>query len=133
MLTIETGTAGIDAVRALERRRVAATRSNDADALAPLLHDELIYINSVGKIYDKQEYLGEIRTHCLTYNQDFDVRETEARVLDDLIILAGIMTGHSRLDGEQQVFNYRSIGIWRKESREWRLLAWQSSAGNQGF
>lgn len=133
MLSIETEMAGIDIVRDLERRRVVATRSNNADALEPLLHDELIYINSVGKIYDKSEYLGEIRTHCLTYDQDFDVRETETRVLDDLIILAGIMTGHSRLGGEQQVFNYRSVGIWRKESEEWRLLAWQSSAGNQGF
>lgn len=137
MLTIENYTAGIDQVRALERRRIEATRANNADALEPLLHDSLIYVNSVGAIYDKQAYLHDIRTHALTYDRDFDVRETEIRVLDDIIILVGMMLGHSRLDGEQQVFRFRSIGVWRKDSNRgsdvWRMLAWQSSSGSTGF
>jgi hypothetical protein len=64
----------------------------------------------------------------LTYDRDFDVRETEVRVLDDVIILAGLMLGHSRLDGEQQVFHFPCIGVWRKDAGEWRMLAWQSSS-----
>ena len=133
MVTMEIDTVEVDEVRALERRRIEATRANDADALAPLLHDALIYINSVGTIYDKQAYLRDIRTHALTYDADFDVRETEVRVLDNVIILVGVMLGHSRLDGEQQVFRFPSIAVWRKDSDEWRLLAWQSSSGSQGF
>jgi hypothetical protein len=133
VLTIENDTAGIGQVRTLERRRIEATRANDADALEPLLHDSLIYVNSVGSIYDKTAYLRDIRTHALTYDRDFDVRETESRVLDDIIILVGMMLGHSRLDGEQQVFRFRSIGVWRKDSGEWRMLAWQSSSGSTGF
>jgi hypothetical protein len=89
MLTSTAHRTGIEQVRALERRRIEATRINDADALAPLLHDSLIYVNSVGSIYDKTAYLRDIRTHALTYDRDFDVRETEARVLDDIIILVG--------------------------------------------
>ena len=80
----ELARADIDLVRALERRRIEATRVNDADELEPLLHDELIYVNSVGTIYDKRAYLHDIRTHALTYDWDFDVRETEARILDDV-------------------------------------------------
>ena len=133
MLTSEMANAGVDQVRSLERRRIEATRANDADALAPLLHDSLIYVNSVGAIYDKQAYLRDIRTHALTYDRDFDVRETETRVLDDIIILVGVMLGHSRLDGEQQVFHFPSIAVWRKDSDAWRLLAWQSSSGSQRF
>ena len=133
MLTSELANAGVDQVRSLERRRIEATRANDADALAPLLHDALIYVNSVGAIYDKQGYLRDIRTHALTYDRDFDVRETETRVLDDIIILVGVMLGHSRLDGEQQVFHFPSIAVWRKDSDAWRLLAWQSSSGSEGF
>jgi ketosteroid isomerase-like protein len=128
---IETG--DIDKVRVLERRRIAATRANDVDAIAPLLHESLIYVNSVGEIYDKQRYLAAISTHCLTYDEDFDVRETQARVLDDMIILAGVMLGHSRLDGEQQVFRYPSIGVWRRDADRWSLVAWQSSSGSRGF
>ena len=133
MLHSELARADIDLVRALERRRIEATRVNDADELEPLLHDELIYVNSVGTIYDKRAYLHDIRTHALTYDWDFDVRETEARILDDVIILVGVMLGHSRLDGEQQVFHFPSIAVWRKNSGKWQLLAWQSSSGSQGF
>jgi hypothetical protein len=125
--------AELDLVRSLERRRIEATGANDADALSPLLHDELIYVNSVGAIYDKRAYLQDIRTHALTYDRDFDVRETEFRVVDDVIILVGMMLGHSRLDGEQQVFHFPSIAVWRRDGGTWRLLAWQSSSGSPGF
>ena len=126
-------TAEVDVVRSLERRRIEAMRINDAEGLAPLLHDSLIYVNSAGRIFDKPRYLREIRTHGLVYDEDFNVRETEVRILDDLVILAGVMLGHSRLDGEQQVFRYPCIGVWRKEEDEWRLVAWQSSSGSQEF
>jgi ketosteroid isomerase-like protein len=114
-------------VRSLERRRIEATRANEPDALAPLLDDSLIYINCVGDAYDKAEYLQAIETHQLTYEPDFDVQETECRNLDDLIILSGIMMGHARLDGEQQVFNLRCLSIWRRRADDWRLVAWESS------
>ena len=120
---------GLDAVRALERRRVEATRTNDVAALAPLLHDQLIYVNSAGEMYDKERYLREIDTHALSYDRDFDVHETQARAVDGLVILAGMMLGHSRLDGEQQVFRFPCIGVWRRDGGEWRMIAWQSSSG----
>jgi len=88
-------------------------------------------VNSAGDIYDKQRYLHGIGTHALTYDRDFDVRETHARALDDLVIIAGIMLGHSRLDGEQQVFHFPCIGVWRKDSGAWRMIAWQSSSGSR--
>ena len=72
-----------------------------------------------------------IGTHALTYDRDFDVRETHAQALDDLVVLAGIMLGHSRLDGEQQVFHFPCIGVWRKDSGGWRMIAWQSSSGSR--
>lgn len=117
-------------VRALERKRIEATRANDAAALAPLLHDQLIYVNSIGEIYDKPRYLQEIGSNSLSYDSDFDVRESEARLLDNLIIFAGVMLGHARLEGEQQVFHCRCLGVWRNDTGGWRMLAWQSSPGS---
>lgn len=131
MLTAIAERTGLDEVRGLERLRIEATRSNDVSALSSLLHDQLIYVNSAGEIYDKESYLSGIDTHELTYDADFDVRETHARALDDLVILAGIMLGHSRLDGEQQVFHFPCIGVWRKDSGGWRMIAWQSSSGSR--
>jgi hypothetical protein len=131
-LTMKTESNSLNAVRSLERRRIEATRTNDVAALAPLLHDQLIYVNSAGEIYDKARYLHGIGTHALTYDKDFDVRETHSRALEDLVVLAGIMLGHSRLDGEQQVFHFPCIGVWRKQSGEWQMIAWQSSSGSVG-
>ena len=121
---------GLDMVRALERERIEAMRADDVEALADLLHDHLIYVNSAGEIYDKAAYLNGIRTCALSYGPDFDVQETEARVLDRVIVLAGLMLGHSRLDGEQQVFHFPSIGVWHSDGTKWRLLAWQSSSAS---
>lgn len=131
MLATDVETTELDAVRALERRRIEMTRANDADGLEPLLDENLIYVNSAGGIYDKPSYLRKIRTNCLTYDEDFDVRETEVRVLDNLIIFAGVMLGHSRLEGEQQVLRFRCLAVWRKDRAGWRMLAWQSSSGSQ--
>jgi len=98
MLSTDLETTELEAVRTLERRRIEVTRANDADGLEPLLDDNLIYVNSAGGIYDKTNYLRKIRTSSLAYDEDFDVRETEVRVVDSLIIFAGIMLGHSRLE-----------------------------------
>jgi hypothetical protein len=131
MLATDVETTELDAVRALERRRIEMTRANDADGLEPLLDENLIYVNSAGGIHDKPGYLRKIRTSCLTYDEDFDVRETEVRVLDNVIIFAGVMLGHSRLEGEQQVLRFRCLAVWRKDRAGWRMLAWQSSSGSQ--
>jgi ketosteroid isomerase-like protein len=130
MLAATVDSADLTTVRALERRRIEATRNNDADALTVLLDDQLLYVNSAGETHDKRRYLHCIKTHAIVYDRDFDVHETQARVFNDLVILAGIMLGHSRLDGEQQVFHFPCIGVWRKDSGEWRMVAWQSSSGS---
>jgi uncharacterized protein DUF4440 len=132
MLATLTGSAALETVRGLERARIEATRTNNVAALAPLLHEQLIYINSAGQTYDKETYLNGIGSHALTYDHDFDVHETEARAFEDLVILAGIMLGHSRLDGEQQVFHFPCIGVWRKDGGHWGMIAWQSSSGSIG-
>jgi hypothetical protein len=131
MLSTDLETTELEAVRTLERRRIERTRANDADGLEPLLDDNLIYVNSAGGIYDKPGYLRKIRTNSLAYDEDFDVRETDVRVVDNLVIFAGVMLGHSRLEGEQQVLRFRCLAVWRQDDAEWRMIAWQSSSGSQ--
>lgn len=119
----------LEKVRTLDRRRIRATAANDLDVLAPLLDDDLVYITSSGDIYNKKEYLTALRTSRLSYEEDFEVEETEYRVLNGFIILLGLMLGHARLDGEQQVFHCSCLSAWRKEAGQWRMVAWQSSSG----
>ena len=133
LLATDEESQSLKAVREQERRRIAAMRTNDVHALAEVLDDQLIYVNSAGELYDKERYLRDIGTHALSYDVDFDVNETQARSVGDLVILAGVMLGHSRLDGEQQVFHFPCIGVWRKDRGTWRMIAWQSSSGSLGY
>ena len=119
--------ATLQAVRELERLRIVAIRSNDANAMAGILDEKFIYINGSGKIYDRDSYTTAVRTHKLTYSSDLQLTETDHRVDGDLVILVGMMLGHARLDGEQQVYHLRNMRVWRARGVEWKLLAWQSS------
>jgi ketosteroid isomerase-like protein len=120
--------AALAAVRQLEHERIQAIRTNDAAAMSEILDDAFIHINSSGKIYDKPTYLRAVETHQLTYSGDVDLTETDHRIDGDLVIVAGLMLGHARLDGEAQVYHLRSMRVWRRRGARWRLLAWQSSA-----
>lgn len=127
MLSNNTDDAALEAVRELEKLRIMAIRSNDADAMARILDEKFIYINGTGQIYDRDSYTTAVRTHELTYSSDVQLTETDHRVDGELVILVGMMLGHARLDGEQQVYHLRNMRIWRARGSEWKLLAWQSS------
>jgi len=127
MPTNDADEAALQTVRELEKLRIAAIRDNDADTMAKLIDDKFIYINDSGKIYDRDSYLIAVRTHELTYSSDLQLTETDHRVDGDLIIIVGMMLGHARLDGEQQVYHVRNMRVWRARGAEWKLLAWQSS------
>jgi ketosteroid isomerase-like protein len=123
----KTDEAALQAVRELEKVRIAAIRDNDAEAMARILDEKFIYINDTGKIYNRDSYITAVRTHELTYSSDVELTETDDRVDGDLVILVGMMLGHARLDGEQQVYHVRNMRLWRARGAEWKLLAWQSS------
>jgi hypothetical protein len=127
MLTAQEMPTAAETVRVRERRRIEATRANDVEALSSLLDDGLVYINSAGEVFDKQRYLQAISSNRLSYDEDFDVRESQSSVLDGLVIFVGVMLGHSLLDGERQVFHCRCLSVWREDAGEWRMVAWQSS------
>lgn len=117
----------LDAVRRLEQVRRTAIRENDADVMDRILDEKFLYINSDGRLYDKRSYTTAVRSHELTYSGDFDLTETDHRVDGDVIILVGMMLGHARLAGDQQVYHLRNMRVWRARGSEWKLLAWQSS------
>ena len=61
-----TDQAALDAVRQLEKSRIAAIRGNDADVMDQILDEKFLYINHDGTLYDKHSYTNAVRTHELT-------------------------------------------------------------------
>jgi hypothetical protein len=118
----------LEAVRQLEQERIEAIRTNDADAMQRILDDKFLHINSEGKLYDKKAYVQSVRSHELAYSPDLELTETDYRVDGSIVILVGLMRGHARFDREQHVYHHKNMRVWRERGREWRLLAWQSTA-----
>jgi hypothetical protein len=117
----------LQAVREIERVRVEAIRRNDTDAMHEIIDPKFVYVNANGTMYDRDSYIAAVRSHRLTYSSDLELTETDHRVDDDVVILVGMMRGHARLDGEQQVYQVRNMRVWRARAGGWKLLAWQSS------
>jgi ketosteroid isomerase-like protein len=117
----------LKAVRDVERVRIEAIRKNDAATMHDILHPKFVYINGNGQLFDRDSYITAVRSHRLTYFSDFDLTETDFRADGDVVILIGMMRGHARLDGEQQVYQLRNMRVWKARGADWKLLAWQSS------
>ena len=117
----------LETVRGVERVRIEAIRQNNADVMQSILDPKFIHINGNGQMYCRDSYLAAVRSRQLAYFSDLELTETDYRVADDVVILVGMMRGHARLDGEQQVYQLRSMRVWKARGAHWKLLAWQSS------
>ena len=117
----------LEMVRGVERVRIEAIRHNDADVMQSILDPKFVYINGNGQMYSRDSYIAAVRRRQLAYFSDLELTETDHRVDDDVVILVGMMRGHARFDGQQQVYQLRSMRVWRARGADWKLLAWQSS------
>ena len=114
-------------VKIADTARVLSTLRSDTDRLARLLSDSLIYCHADGRVQTKEVFLAAVRTNRIKYDA-YDYQDTKiTRVTDDV----AIMTGHAQLKasmGQEHVaFALHFLSVWRRESGEWRMVAYQSS------
>ena len=116
-----------DDISALEAMRLKLTRENDADGIAEIIANDMIYVHESGRMYQGAEYVREIRSRGLIYGGDVTLRQQEQRLVGDTFMALGEMGGHARLEGEQQVFNIRYLAVWVKQNGEWKLQLCQKT------
>lgn len=114
----------IDIVR-LEDERYAAMVAKDVDALARLLHDDLVYMHSSGVADSKASYIAGIRDGVWDYrkiergDQTVKTRAGIALVFNRLMIDIAVR-------GVAKLLNNRALGVWVRDGSSWRLIAVQS-------
>lgn len=114
-------------VMALEDQRFAAMLANDADALAPWLDDEVIYIHSSAVKDSKAAYLDSLRTGHLAYHR-FDRHYDQISSLgDDSFLVAGRIGISITLGGKPFELDNLFVAVWIKRDGNWRLISWQST------
>lgn len=115
------------AVERADRARIAATIAGDVTALGQLLSDDLHYAHSDGRVQTKAEFLAAVGANRIRY-LSFDPHDVK---LQSIAPGAVTMNGRARIvveaGGQRLEFTLRFLAVWRAESGQWRLLAYQSS------
>jgi hypothetical protein len=112
-------------IQSLEDRRYRAMVDADADTLAALLGDELVYTHSTGAVDTKASYLEGIRTRAV-YRQVERLQES-IQIHGDSAIITGHVHLHVEIAGAQRVLNVRHLNVWVKRPAGWQMVAWEAT------
>jgi len=110
-----------------ERLRARCVVAGDLDALAPLLHEDLVYVHAPGTRHGKHELLAALAGGPRFLEVTFKVERQFAS--GDLCVLQGAL--HLRLlrAGEEnpvQVLSHASA-VWQRAAPGWQLRSFQST------
>ncbi|MGA8005597.1 MAG: nuclear transport factor 2 family protein [Burkholderiales bacterium] len=114
-------------ILALEDRRCAAMTGRDADALAAMLHDELVYTHSSAVVDDKASYVEAIRSGRTRYHS---IKRSEERVraYGDTAFVSGRAEIEVDVNGQHKSLRLRFLDAWTRTREGWKFVAWQSTA-----
>ncbi|MBK1787168.1 DUF4440 domain-containing protein [Prauserella cavernicola] len=107
-----------------QEQRYAAMAAGDADALALLLDDRLVYTHSRGDRDDKAAYLDRIRSGELLYGP-ITHREDPPLLLDGAAIVVGEMATEVRARGTTRLMRNAFLAVWSDHDGRWLLTAYQ--------
>jgi ketosteroid isomerase-like protein len=115
------------AVRTADEARLAATIAGDTLKLAQLLSDELFYAHSDGRVQTKAQFIAAVAGNRIKYLSVTPHDLTLQTIAPGAVAMNGRAHLVVRADGQPLEFTLRFLAVWRQESGQWRLLAYQSS------
>jgi len=110
----------------IDRRRIRAMLHQDADALTPLLADDLIYIHASSSKDSKASYLSALLSGALLYRK-VDHSEVEARAMGDWVLLTGKTALAVFAGSRRDAWNERFTAIYVRRGQGWQLYCWQAT------
>jgi ketosteroid isomerase-like protein len=113
-------------ILALEDERCAAMTSADADALAAMLHDDLLYTHSSAVVDDKASYVEAIRSGRTRYHS-IRCAERRVRLCGDTALVTGRAEIEVDVNGVHKSLRLRYLDAWTRTPRGWKFVAWQST------
>lgn len=114
------------ALRAADRRRREAMIAGDADALAALLDDALVWTHSSGKQDDKTSFLRKIAGGGTVY-LELEVSDDTVTDAGEVLVHQGNLAGRAAVDGREKALRNRFLSVWRRSGDVLQLLFWQST------
>ncbi len=112
-------------ILALEDKRFAAMIAADLGALAPMVHEELLYTHSSGITDTKASWLDSMRSGKVKY-RSARCSERKVRVVNDVALVNGKAHIEADIGGEPRTLKLLFLNAWAKTPQGWKFVAWQS-------
>jgi ketosteroid isomerase-like protein len=106
----------VKAIEAYDR----ATVSNDTAALANLVADDYVLVNSDSTLQDKQSYLEDFKVPGFKLDP-YELQQQVHKVWGDAALLAGVVRLSWTLKDEHHARLLRIAHVWTRHQRRWRL------------
>lgn len=120
--------SAIEAVREAEERLRIAALNGDVAGLDALMTDDLVFVDVMGRVLDKQADLDLHRTGALKLSRlsfaDLSLRQLDERTVHTLLRVEAEGTAQ----GAPLAASLRFTRLWRLTEAGWRVTAIHSSA-----
>ena len=97
-----------------------ATVSNDVAALANLIADDYVLVNSDSSLQDKQSYLEDFKVPGFKLDP-YELQQQVHKVWSDAALLAGVVRLSWTLKGEHHERLLRIAHVWTRHDGRWRI------------
>ena len=116
--------AAVEAVAALEERRIAATVAADLQALDELLADDLVWTHANGNSDSKSEWLAKVGSGKVKYHS-FVFEEKRYREFDGTVVINGRGATSVYHHGGIDTFKMSITAVYARSGHSWQLVAMQ--------
>lgn len=113
----------VAAVLELEKRRIDAVNAGDAEAIEPLLADEIIQVHANGKI-DTKASLMEIERSA---RRTIEPRDPQVRIYGDAAIITGPAVHHVVIKGEPVTLKLFITQVAARKAIGWQFVSVQAT------
>ena len=111
-------------ISSLEERRYQAMQSNDLENIQRLLHPELSYVHSSGKVDNRESFLNKLRDGLSIYHLIQHVVH-KVHQSGDTAIVFGEMVADITSHGVAKTIQNRTLNVWLRTGMDWQLFAYQ--------
>ena len=112
---------------ALESAWDQAEQNKDANALANLLADNLVYVDYDGSLSNKQQFLDSIRSPDVTAEQINNEGVTVRLYNNSVAVSTGIYRDKGMEKGKPFQRRGRFTNVWLNQNGSWQCIASQST------
>ena len=114
-------------ILALEKSRWKAVLAGDWDALASMVHEQLVYTHAHAQVDTKESYIAGLRSSKGRI-RSAKRSDEQVRLLGDTAFIAGALDSDFETDGVMKQVRVRFLSIWTKTTAGWKFVGWQTTA-----